>query len=75
MFEPADNTEINSLQNPSEKGFYALIVGDILSESCKLPKFTIFSQSFFFTNSYIFAYFSVVNSLLMTEKHPKAEEL
>lgn len=35
MFEPADNPEINSLQAPSEQGFYALIVSDILTESRK----------------------------------------
>lgn len=35
MFEPADNPDINSLQAPSDAGFYALIVGDILTESRK----------------------------------------
>lgn len=35
MFEPADNPEINSLQAPSDQGFYALIIGDILTESRK----------------------------------------
>lgn len=33
MFEPADNSEINTLQSPSDQGFYALIIGDILTES------------------------------------------
>ncbi|XP_031635796.1 protein cereblon homolog [Contarinia nasturtii] len=33
MFEPADSPEINSLHAPSDQGFYALIVGDILTES------------------------------------------
>lgn len=35
MFEPAANPEINSLQAPSDQGFYALIIGDILAESRK----------------------------------------
>lgn len=35
MFEPADNPNINSLHAPSDQGFYALIIGDILTESRK----------------------------------------
>lgn len=44
MFEPADNPEINSLQAPSDQGFYALIVGDILTESRKYSHHTMCSQ-------------------------------
>lgn len=35
MFEPEDSESIDSLHFPSKRGFFALITGDILSESCK----------------------------------------
>lgn len=71
MFEPADNPEINSLQAPSDQGFYALIVGDILSESRKyLHTTTSFVNDPIdnFNHSNNFG-IPDVNSLLMTEKY------
>lgn len=68
MFEPADNPEINSLHAPSDQGFYALIIGDILTESREysfLPKNLIEFSS----KNVVEFLISDVNSLLMTEKH------
>lgn len=68
MFEPEDSESIDSLHSPTERGFYALITSDILTESCNFV-FTILALSFSTQtiDRTFFWFISDVNSLLMTE--------